>query len=63
MMLLKASHSFPIVVFMVASVAYEISGARDLIGAAAACLHHSHSNIEYKEYLRPTPQSVATLDS
>ena len=32
------------------------------IGATAAGLHHSHSNIGTKLRLRPTPQLIATLD-
>ena len=31
-------------------------------GAAAGGLHHSHSNMGSKLYLRPTVQLVATLD-
>ena len=35
---------------------------RGPIGATAAGLHHSHSNIRSKPWLRPTPQPIATLD-
>ena len=37
--------------------------ARGLIGAAAASLHHSHSNIGSEPCLQPTPQLTATADS
>ena len=40
----------------------EGSQARGPIGAAAAGLHHSHSNTRSKPHLRPTPQLTATLD-
>ena len=42
--------------------AYGGSQARGQIGAAAAGIHHSHSNVGYKLRLRPTPQHMATLD-
>ena len=35
--------------------------ARGQIGAAAASLHHSHSNVGSKPHLHPTPQLMATL--
>ena len=38
------------------------SQARGLIGAIAAGLHHSHSNMGSEPSLRPTPQLTATLD-
>ena len=38
------------------------SQARGLIGAVAACLHHSHSNVGSKLHLQPTPQLSATPD-
>ena len=42
--------------------AYGGSQARGPVGAAAASLHHSHSNTGSKPPLRPTPQLTATLD-
>ena len=45
-----------------APMAYGGSQARGLIGAAAAGLHHSHSNRGSESHLRPTPQLVATPD-
>ena len=44
-------------------VAYGSSQARSRIGAAAASLHHSHSNAISEPRLQPTPQLMATLDS
>ena len=38
----------------------EVSQARGLIRAAAAGLHHSHSNTRSELRLRPTPQLMAT---
>ena len=38
------------------------SQARGRIGAVAAGLHHSHSNVGSKPRLKPTPQLRATLD-
>ena len=38
------------------------SQARDPIRAVAAGLHQSHSNVEFKLRLRPTPQLTAMLD-
>ena len=35
----------------------EVSQARGPIRAAAASLHHSHSNSEYESHLQPTPSS------
>ena len=43
-------------------VAYGGSQARDLIGAVATGLHHSHSNAGSELRLRPTAQLTATLD-
>ena len=37
-------------------MAYGSSEARDGIGAAAAGLHHSHSNAGSELHLQPTPQ-------
>ena len=48
--------------FRAAPVAYGSSPARDLIGAAAAGLHHSHSNRGSEPCLQPPLQLMATLD-
>ena len=37
-------------------MAYRSSQARGQIGAAAASLHHSHSNTGSEPHLQPTPQ-------
>ena len=42
--------------FRAAPAAYGSSQAEDLIGAAAAGLHHSHSNMGSEPHLQPTPQ-------
>jgi len=42
--------------FRAAPVAYRRSQSRGWIGAAAASLHHSHSNTGSKPHLWPTPQ-------
>ena len=44
-----------------APAAYGDSQAKGLIGAIAAGLCHSHSNVVSKPRLRPTPQLMATL--
>ena len=44
-------------------VAYISSQARWQIGAAAASLHHSHSNTRSKLHLWPTPQLITMGDS
>ena len=41
--------------FRATSAAYGGSQARGPIGAVAAELHHSHSNVGSKPYLQPTP--------
>jgi len=38
------------------------SQARGGIGAIAAGLHHSHSNVGFELHLQPTPQLMATPD-
>ena len=43
-------------------VAYGVSQARGQIGAIAAGLCHSHSNLGSKPRLQPTPQLVTTPD-
>ena len=48
--------------FRAASAAYGSSQARGQIGAAAAGLHHSHSNAESESHLRSTPQLTVTPD-
>lgn len=48
--------------FRAAPVAYESSQARGQMRAAAAGLHHSHSNYGSEPYLQPMPQLVATPD-
>ena len=48
--------------FRAASVAYGGSQARDLIGAVAAGLCHSHTNARCEPCLQPTPQLMASPD-
>ena len=48
--------------FRVAPTAYGSSQAKGPIEAAAASLHHTHSNARSEPHLRPTPQLMATLD-
>ena len=48
--------------FWAAPAAHGGSQARVRIGAIAAGLHHTHSNIGSEPHLRPTPQLTATLD-
>ena len=45
-----------------ASTAYGLSQARGRIGAIAAGLHQSRSNVGSEPHLRPTPQLRATPD-
>ena len=45
-----------------APAAHGGSQARGLIGAVAASLCQSHSNVGSEMHLRPTPQLTATLD-
>ena len=45
-----------------APAAHGDSQARGLIGAVAAGLRHSHSNMGSEPCLRPTPQLTATPD-
>ena len=49
-------------IFRAAPAAYGGSQARGLIGAVAAGLHHSHSNMGSEPHLQPTPQLTATPD-
>ena len=53
---------FLFLVFRAASEAYGSSQARGRIGATAAGLHHSHSNVGSELRLRPTPQPMTTPD-
>ena len=46
----------------VALSAYGGSQARGRIGAVAASLRQSHSNVGSEPHLQPTPQLTATLD-
>ena len=48
--------------FRATPAAYGGSQPRGQIGAAAAGLHHSHSNAEFEPHLRPTPQLAAMSD-
>ena len=48
--------------FTIAPVSYGSSQVRGQIKAAAADLHHSHSDAGSEPYLLPKPQLVATLD-
>ena len=48
--------------FRAASAACGSSQGRGQIRAAAASLHHSHSNTGSELCLQPTPQVMATLD-
>ena len=45
--------------FTVAPAAYGSSQVRGQVRAAAASLHHSHSNVRSEPYLQPTPQPTA----
>ena len=53
-------HSF--IYFRAIPTAYVSSQARGRMGAAAASLHHSHSNKGSKPGLQPTPQLTAMPD-
>ena len=59
--LLASVHFFSL--FTAAATAYGGSQARGRIGAAAAGLHHSHSNTGSEQSLRPTPLLTDTWDS
>ena len=48
--------------FGAAPAAHGGSQARGLIGAPAASLHHSHSNVGSEPHLRATPQLMAMPD-
>ena len=51
-----------VLVFRAALIAYGGSQVRGQIRAAAASLHHSHSNTRSEQHLRPTPRLTAMLD-
>ena len=53
---------FFFLLFMATPAAYESSQAKGLIGAAAAGLHHSHSNLGSESCLQRRPQLMATPD-
>ena len=55
------THSY-LLIFRTEPEAYGGSQARGQIGATAAGLHHSHSNLGSKPHLGPTPQLMATVD-
>ena len=48
--------------FRAAPVAYGGSQARDQIGAKAAGIRHSHSNMGFKTHLKPMPEHMAMPD-
>ena len=48
--------------FLGQTMAYGSSQARGRTGAAAASLHHSHSNAGSEPRLQPTPQLMAMWD-
>jgi len=54
--------SFLFFLFRVSTAACGGSQARRQVRAAAAGLHHNHSNARSEQHLRPTPQLMATPD-
>ena len=54
--------SFFLNLFRAAPMAYGVAQDRGRIRAATASLHHSHSKVGSKLYLRPTPQLMAMPD-
>ena len=61
--LLCARPGFTFLIFFTAApTAFGSSHAWDQIGAAAASLHHSHSNTESEPPLQYTPQLGAVLN-
>ena len=56
------SRNFFFFFFRAALAAYGSFQSRDPIEAAAASLHHSHSNARSELHLQPTPQLAATQD-
>ena len=55
-------HIYTYILFTAAPEAYGSSQARRQIGAAAASLCHSHSNVGSEPRLQPTPQPVPMPD-
>ena len=55
-------YAFFFFLFRATIAAYGSSQARGPIGAVAAGLRHSHSNVGSEPHLRPTPQLTATPD-
>ena len=51
-----------ILLFTAEPVAYGSSQAKGQIGAVAASLYHSHSNVGSEMGLQPTPQLMETAD-
>ena len=60
-MLLLLMYLF-IFLFTVAPAAYGNYQTRGQTGAAAAGVHHSHSNAGSEQHLQPTPELAAMLD-
>ena len=58
---MKLSPSF-FFLFRATPMAYGSSQAKGRIRAAAAGLHHSHSNNRSKAHRQPTPKLTATVD-
>ena len=58
----KTIFFFFFLLFRAAPAVYGGSQARSLIGAAAASLRQSHSNVGSQLHLRPTPQLTAIPD-
>ena len=56
------SFCFAFCLFRATPVARGSSQARGQVGAAAAVLHHSHSNAGSEPRLQPIPQLTPTLD-
>ena len=59
---LKINMLLSFFLFRAAPAAYESSQARGWIGAIAAGLYHSHSNVGSKLHMWPTPQLTAMPD-
>ena len=53
---------FIFLLFRATPAAYGGSQARGQIGAVAARVHHSHSNLRSQPHLPPTPQLMTTPD-
>ena len=61
-MMLALGFCFCFCLFMATLAAYGGSQARGQIGAVAAGLHHSHTNVRSELHLQPTSQLTAMLD-